>query len=295
MGHTHYRVSDRALRAADLGYYSKGVAEIFTQQKERKIHESMSSQNIDKRECRDSEAHPNTVPIILALDLTGSMGTIPHELIKDGLPTLMGNLIQKGLKDASLLFLGVGDHECDSYPLQVGQFESGDEELDMWLTRTYIEGGGGGNAGESYLLAWYFAANHTVTDSFEKRKQKGFLFTCGDEPCLKRIPKTAIKEIMGNTARGQAVSDVDLLSLAQEKYNVFHIHVLQGSAGKHSRDYWKELLGQNCIEVTDYKNIANVIVETILSHTENITKPVKQPKEKSPQIQEKIPIQEEIL
>ncbi|STD12570.1 hypothetical protein [Chryseobacterium carnipullorum] len=40
----------------------------------------------------------------------------------------MGGIIQGGVPDPALLFLGIGDHECDAYSLQVGQFESGDEE-----------------------------------------------------------------------------------------------------------------------------------------------------------------------
>jgi hypothetical protein len=136
---------------------------VFEQNRKRKIHESMDPKTIKLREARDSAEHPNVFPVILGLDLTGSMGSIPVYLIREGLPHIMGKLIQKGFNDASLLFVGVGDHENDDAPLQVGQFESGDDELDTWLTRTWVEGGGGGNAGESYLLAWYFAAKPTIT------------------------------------------------------------------------------------------------------------------------------------
>lgn len=294
MGHTSYCVEDRLMRSASLGYHTKSVDEIFTQQKERRIHDSMSPRNIDKRECRDSENHPNTVPIILALDTTGSMGSIPHELVKDGLPTLMGDLTQNGVEDASLLFLGVGDHECDSGPLQVGQFESGDKELDLWLTRTWIEGGGGGNAGESYLLAWYLAANHTVTDALEKRNKKGFLFTCGDEPCLKNLPKSVIKEIMGDTARGQIATAEELLAEAQKTYNVYHLHVLQGSAGTRSLSYWKELLGQNCIEVNNYKEIPKIIAKIVKDNVDNTTS-VKSTKASFKKEKEKTKESEEML
>lgn len=267
MGYTTYSTTDRRMRSESLGYYTRSRDEIFSQSKLHRVHDSMNPNGVDVRECRDSEKHPNALPIILALDHTGSMGHIPHELVKDGLPTLMGGLTQHGVPDASLLFLGIGDHEVDEWPLQIGQFESGDEELDMWLTRTYLEGGGGSNAGESYLLAWYFAANHTVADHFEKRKQKGFLFTVGDEPCLTSLPKSALKEIMGDTAKGQsAFSDKQLLKEAQKNYNVFHLHILQGSAGRRSLNYWKELLGQNCIPVENYEDVAKIISKTVKSN-----------------------------
>jgi hypothetical protein len=246
-------------------YNSASVGDIFTQNKERKAHETMLSQNLKKRECFDSETHPNTVPIILGLDVTGSMGKIPHELIKDGLPTLMGTLIQNGVEDASLMFVAVGDHECDRYPLQVSQFESGDTELDMWLTRTYIEGGGGGNKGESYHLVWQVAANHTVTDAWTKRNQKGFLITIGDEPVLRSLPKNAIKEIFKDSDDAQATLSVDeILEAAQEKWNVFHIHINHGYRSEDAEAGWKQLLGDRCKVTTDYKLIPQIVSEIIL-------------------------------
>lgn len=261
MGGTRYDFGAREDRAKKVGYASKSASEIFTQNALRMAHESMNPNGVIFREARDSDVHPNTVPIILGLDVTGSMGHIPHELIKEGLPKLMGGIIQGGVPDPALLFLGIGDHECDRYPLQVGQFESGDEELDMWLTRTYIEGGGGGNAGESYLLAWYFAAFHTKTDAFEKRGQKGLLFTVGDEPGLKTLPASAIKEIMGQGQ--QTYTHLELLAEAQKRYDVYHISVLHSGQAIDADVEWKELLGQNCLSIEDHREIPNVIKKII--------------------------------
>lgn len=267
MGYTSYSTTNRNLRATSRGYYTKSTDEIFEQNRKGEIHESMAPQKAKLRESRDSEVHPNTVPIILALDVTGSMGRIPHHLVKEGLPKIMGKIIQNGIPDPALLFLAIGDHEYDNYPLQVGQFESGDEELDTWLTRTYVEGGGGGNAGESYLLAWYYAAQHTQTDAFSKRGKKGFLFTIGDEPSLKSIPKNVINEQMGVTPQS-AYTDKELLALAQETYNVFHLHVLEGYSGERSLGYWKDMLGQNCIEITNYEDIPVKLAEIVMQNTE---------------------------
>ncbi|HCN49853.1 MAG TPA: hypothetical protein DIT10_12300 [Chryseobacterium sp.] len=261
MGGTRYDIDARYDRASKAGYRTKSAGEIFTQNAKRMAHESMNPYGVSFRESRDSEVHPHSVPIILGLDVTGSMGHIPHELIREGLPKLMGGIIQGGVPDPALLFLGIGDHECDGYPLQIGQFESGDEELDMWLTRTYIESGGGGNAGESYLLAWYFAAFHTRTDAFEKRKQKGLLFTVGDEPCLKTLPASAIREIMGTGQ--QTYTHHELLEEARKKYEVYHISVLHSDQAIRADKGWKELLGQNCISIEDYREIPNVIKNII--------------------------------
>lgn len=268
MGSTSYSTESRSIRSKSLGYTINHVDTIFTQNKERKIHESMDPKGVVVRECRDSEVHPNSIPIIIALDVTGSMGRIPHEMIKEGLPTMMNTLLEAGLDDASVLFLAVGDHTYDRAPLQVGQFESGDEELDMWLTRTWLESGGGANNGESYNLAWYFAARHTVTDSMEKRNTKGFLFTIGDEPVLPSIPKQAIAEIMGATPQA-SVSTPEILKEAQQKYNVFHLHLTELFTGVPSLSGWQSLLGQQCVEVKSYKKIAKTIADIVISHQEN--------------------------
>jgi hypothetical protein len=270
MGYTEYNLSSRKLRAATFDYASAPMDKTFTQQKERKAHESMIPKGVIRRECFDSDIHPLTVPILLGLDVTGSMRMVPHELIKNGLPTLMSTLIQRGLKDASLLFVAIGDHESDRYPLQIGQFESGDAELDMWLTRTYLEGGGGGNAGESYLLAYYFAAFHTEIDSFNKRGEKGFLITIGDEPPLMSLPASALKEIMGDAYNGQnsSYSIQTLLEAAQKKYHVFHIDVLHRGGTGNSE--WKKLLGQKCITVEDYTTIPTVVANLVADYTKEV-------------------------
>ena len=268
MGGSFYSFSDRSLRASSLGYHSKSADQIFEQNQKRRIHESMEPEKALIRESRDSENHPNSVPIILALDVTGSMGKIPHYLVKDGLPNMMANIIQRGVLDPQILFLAVGDHECDRYPLQVGQFESGDAELDLWLTRTYIESGGGGNEGESYLLAWYFGANHTVTDAWEKRRQKGFIFTIGDEPCLRSLPNSVVNEIMGQKPQS-SFTEKDLLQKAQERYNVYHLHIMEGSAGRRSLGYWKELLGDNCIQVNNHQDVSKVLADIVVQNVDN--------------------------
>lgn len=268
MGYTSYSNSDRGARAMTSGYATKAANDIFLQNKEGKTHESMLPRGIKFRECRDSETHPFTVPIQLYLDETGSMGRIPHELIKDGLPTLMSSLLENGVKDASLMFAGIGDHLRDGSYLQVGQFESGDKELDMWLERVYLEGNGGGNGGESYMLAWYFAAFHTIHDAWEKRGKKGFVITVGDEPCHRTLEIGAVRHMMGESAVGEVNYDwMELLEKARQKNHVYHIHIDHGSAPD-SR--WKEALGKNFVVITDHKAVARTISDIILSHKDEV-------------------------
>jgi hypothetical protein len=162
------------------------------------------------------------------------------------------------------MFGAIGDHECDRAPLQIGQFESGDAELDMWLTRTWLEGRGGGNAGESYLLAWYFGAFHVKTDAWLKRNTKGFLFTIGDEPCLPKLPRSAVQGIMGSTSVAQdTYTREQLLDEAQQENHVYHIHI---NHGRSVHPWWKEALGQNLIEIDDHRQVAKTISDIVLSH-----------------------------
>jgi len=266
MGSGSYSSTNRDARLmasfGDSDYYKKASpTEIF---KQRTINSAMNPFGVKIRESRDSKEHPNSLAILLALDVTGSMGSIPHHLVKEGLPNIMDSIIKSGIKDPQLLFLGIGDHECDNCPLQVGQFESSDELLDKWLTEIYLEGGGGGNEGESYLLAWYFASKHTSIDCFEKRGQKGFLFTIGDEPALKTIPKSMLKQIMGD-GEYEDGSVAKLLDKAKEKYNVYHIHMRQGSNGQRQEviDGWKQLLGKNLIIAERHEEVSDIITEII--------------------------------
>lgn len=265
MGSGSYSTVSRSARAETMGYATKSLHQTFTK---RSIDNAMDPKDVQIRESRDSEEHPNSVAIVLALDLTGSMGNVPHTLVKTGLPHIMDGIIQKGQPDPQLLFVGVGDHECDDAPLQVGQFESSDELLDKWLTDIYLEGGGGGNNGESYLLAWYFAGHRTSIDCFEKRKQKGFLFTIGDEPTLKTLPARDLKDIMGN-GQYQDFSASELLDKARESYNVYHIHTRETWNGKKQEiiDGWKQLMGDNLIEVQDSSEIAGIVADIVAEHT----------------------------
>lgn len=276
MGNQTYSVSNRSIRAVADNYATATTDALFTQQKERKIHELMDPKTIEMRVSHDSETNPLTMPIILGLDVTGSMGMIPDHLLREGLPKLMGSLVQHGVNDPALLFIAIGDHDCDDYPLQVAQFESGDKELDEWLRRVYIEKGGGGNNGESYLLAWYFAAFHTQTDSWEKRKKKGYLFTVGDEPCLEGITVQQLGRLMKNKVGEHAYTHQQLLERAKEQWNVYHLNIMQGTHGRSSIRGWRELLGDHLINIEDYTTIPQVMYETILEEEQRFSSSTNQ-------------------
>ena len=130
------------------------------------------------RECCDSEEHPNTVPVIFALDVTGSMGPTARACAAQ-INEIITSL-NKDYPDVQFMTMGIGDFACDEAPLQVTQFESDTRIFDQMMN-IYFEGRGGGNSYESYTAAWYFALHQCKLDCW-KRGKKGIIITMGDEP-----------------------------------------------------------------------------------------------------------------
>lgn len=128
--------------------------------------------------------------------------------------------------------------------------------------------GGGGNTGESYLLAWYFAAFYTSIDCLEKRKKKGFLFTIGDEPTLPDIAANDLRQIMGE-GQYESFHATTLLDKAREHYHVYHLHIKQTYAGsmQETMDGWKQLLGDHLIILEHHEEVSTVIPEIIADVT----------------------------
>lgn len=172
------------------------------------------------RECRDSEEHPNTIPVILALDVTGSMGSASARVARK-LNVIMTDLYNK-VKDVEFMVMGIGDFAYDSAPLQVSQFES-DIRIAEQLDKVYFEGHGGGNSYESYTGAWYFALNHTDCDCW-KRGKKGIIITMGDEPLNPYLPYKRLSEYIGDSLQGDVETE-ELYRDVTEKYDVYHLAV----------------------------------------------------------------------
>jgi hypothetical protein len=238
--------------------------ELFTNNTRRSASNFMLPNGVKFRESRDSDAHPESLSIAVFLDVTGSMGRIPEILVREKLGSLMDTLIAHGVEHPQVLFGGVGDHHCDGFPLQVGQFESGTTELDRWLTQLYLEGGGGGQIMESYSLAWLFCARHTSCDCYGKRGKKGFLFTIGDEANWDVLQADKLKAIMGYN-QADDLTDVQLLEEVKESYHVFHIHVNEAYYRDNPKilGYWKRMLGERCIVLDDYNAVAETIASTV--------------------------------
>ncbi|MCF1473637.1 hypothetical protein FS763_17070 [Agrobacterium vitis] len=234
----------------------------------RSLHDSLNPAKAKglMRESRDGAVNPSSNPIIIGLDVTGSMGTIPDYMVRDGLPAFFTNIYErKPVSDPHVMFMGIGDVVCDRAPLQVSQFEA-DIRIAEQLKDLFLEGGGGGNSSESYTLPWYFAAMHTSTDAFEKRGKKGFLFTVGDEEVPPLLKVEEIERVMGVRPQMDYTAE-QLLDLVSRRYHVFHVVVEQGSHFQsypdRVRNSWQSVLGQHVLMLSDYTKLAEVVVSTI--------------------------------
>lgn len=218
------------------------------------------------RESRDSPDNPDSTPVIVGLDVTGSMGMIAEAIARQGLRTLFESIYDRQpVPDPHIMFMGIGDATCDQAPLQVSQFEAdiriAEQLVDLWL-----EGGGGGNSSESYTLPWLFAALHTATDAWSKRGRKGYLFTIGDEEPPEVLTAREQRRVLGQGQRDLYTPDV--LRLASRQWEVFHIIVEQGShcqSGGLDRVVrkWTGLLGQRALRLADYTRLPEVIVSAM--------------------------------
>lgn len=235
--------------------------------KESSINKLFDPKGVMLRESRDSVDNPNSNAIILGIDVTGSMGMIAEALAIEGLGKLVeGILTRKPVDDPHIMVMAIGDAFCDRAPLQVSQFET-DIRIAEQLKSLWLEGGGGGNAFESYDIPWYFAGRRTAIDCFEKRGKKGYIFTVGDEPPPpKGISATDLNNIFGGGEQVDYTS-ADMLTLAQEKYNVFHVIVEQGSYARtrpaEVKNTWQQLLGKKAISLSDYTYMSEVILSVM--------------------------------
>ena len=226
------------------------------------------------RECVDSEEHPNVIPVIIGLDVTGSMGNA-CKTTANKLAVIVKSLYNQ-FKDIEIMFMGIGDFECDEAPLQVTQFES-DVRIAQQLDDLYMEHGGGGNSYESYTSAWYFALYRTKIDAITKRGQKGIIITMGDEPLNPTLPRNRFKQYLGLDEVSE-LNTKKLYKRVSEKFDVYHISVDddQNRYRRNNRyehevdDSFKAVLGQNYF-VSPIDDLDKTIVDCISKSVSNST------------------------
>lgn len=246
MGHGSYQSRDWDRLRSSRNINSQSTVRDLYQSRQMKDY--LNPLGVKYRESCDSLDNPASTAIIIGLDVTGSMGYLSEEIAKGALNRTMLEIYEKNpVTNPHIMFQAIGDSKSDEAPLQTTQFEA-DIRIAEQLLDVYFEGRGGGNGGESYLLSWYFAANHTKIDCYEKRKEKGFLFTIGDERCHPDLTDKEIRRVFGENHEGCTV--MQLFEDASKMYEVFHIVMKAGSyQSQHSGEAWKSLIGNRAIEL----------------------------------------------
>ncbi|RBO96282.1 hypothetical protein [Nocardia puris] len=267
MGYGHW--DDSAYRAGKTYRASRGIDDFgYTADMRAQPYASWTAHpDLDPlgvtRECRDSAEHGASLPIAVLFDVTGSMRQVPI-VMQDKLGKLHGLLQRKKYADdPQILFGAVGDADTDRVPLQVGQFES-DNRMDEQLRNILLEGGGGGQKSESYELAAYFMATHVVTDAWEQRGKRGYLFLIGDELNKPRLASRHIRGIIGDHVR----QDVRVESIYRELQQRWHVHYILPKQSSYYDDpeierHWTALLGQNFLKLDDPAAVCELIALTI--------------------------------
>jgi hypothetical protein len=245
-------------------YVGKKTEEVFTS---KRIDDMLNPFGVKIRESRDSDDNPESNAIILALDVTGSMGIIADNLARKGLGTVCDEFLKrKPVSNPHFMFQAIGDVRFDDAPLQVSQFEA-DDRMIQQLVKIYIEHGGGGNDSESYDFAWYFAGTHTSIDCWEKRKRKGYLFTIGDESTPHGLEKTHIKKVLGEDVESDLTAK-QCLAIAEKMYHVYHIIIAEGHYPQTEgidtvKAAWTNLMGQRAVVLSDHTKLAELVISII--------------------------------
>lgn len=254
--------------------YINGVATASLANSNYSTQEFYKASRLDKaldpykvmRECCDTEEHPETIPVIFGLDVTGSMGS-SLELVAKKLNEIMTRIYQE-VKDVEFMIMGIGDLYCDNAPIQISQFES-DIRIAEQLEKVYFERGGGGNGYESYTAAWYMGSRHCKLDCW-KRGKKGIIITLGDEPLNPYLPKAALNAATGDSVEAD-VETKNLYNEVIEKFDVYHLVVTDGGSSyqwhkRYIETSWTEYLDEEHLKYAKIDNLAEMVSEIITGH-----------------------------
>lgn len=218
------------------------------------------------RESCDSTEHPNSTPIIIGLDATGSMDDIVKDVAKGVGDTMIQIIERECVPDPQILFSVIDDYVTSSEKcIQVTQFES-DIRIAKQMHDLSFIGRGGGNSWESFADLWYFAAYRTRCDAI-KKKRKGILITIGDDGIQPTLGSEEVKEVFGAHLEERYIPIEQLYSRLSRDWEVFHISCTEGDTyhyhGSRVKECWDKLIGEHHILLDDSSKICEVIVSLL--------------------------------
>jgi len=210
-------------------------------------------------------ASDSPTPIVLCLDVTGSMGDWPL-IIWDKLPMLYGQIMmQEYIEDPHIAFCACGDIHGDKAPLQVSDFAAG-TELDRWLNSIFIEGGGGGDRDskahhESYEMAAYFFAFHCKLPN----RKKPLFFFMADETYYPKVTLGPVEHHIGDRWKGpKEIPSARVFKALRMNFNVFLLRKSYPGCDAEIRKNWEDVLGKGRIlELANPKAIVDAMLGVI--------------------------------
>ncbi|KAH3744605.1 hypothetical protein Pelo_14017 [Pelomyxa schiedti] len=260
--------SSSSAAATPAASYSSQSVEFFHQTARRtSVHPDLS--------CHQDMVCTHENAVVVALDMTGSMGTW-SKIIYDKLPMFFGQLQMQGyLHDPAISFAAIGDALVDtSGALQVTPFaQGGDIDTHMgklWLREAnhppygliHIRSGGG-NRVESYdLCAAYYALKTTV-------RGKGFFFITGDESIPALLQGSIIRQHLGLEHEDMPAKEI--FRLLRQKYNVYFIRKMCTDTfyapldrmNQEVEESWAPVVGERVIILNDPKAVVDVMLGVI--------------------------------
>lgn len=193
----------------------------------------------------------STHPVVVTIDHTGSMSSWPS-IFFEKLP-LLGKEVEHYAPDYAISFCVWGDAYCDTYPLQVRDFDAG-EKLDAHIASLYPEGNGGDSEEDPELAAYYYL-NHCKMD----KAVKPFYFIITDVDAHGKLSAEAIKKYTGDTAQASGLDTVSIFKKLSEKFTVYVL-----LKGRSARKYWADIFGEQRVkEVEEPRDIVELIIACI--------------------------------
>jgi len=225
-------------------YSSKGAAKREAGAARARVHgpRTYEGKNRPNEKIIDPRKHvrtESTNPLIIAIDVTGSMANWPFEIF-DRLP-LLYNTLSQYRDDLEICFAAIGDAACDQWPLQVTTFASS-FDLEQLLSSLYGEGGGG-DAPESYGLFAHWVNTHVAIPDLE---EEPFLIVFGDVTMHPKTPKSQVAHYLGD----KVSRDVDAIKAWNQvcsNWNPWFLRRPTGKPGDKVDIQWGKAIGEQKI------------------------------------------------
>ena len=199
----------------------------------------------------------STHPIVIAMDVTGSMGMWPGMLLERF--ALLGTEVGRYAPNYEICLTAFGDAYCDSAALQVPKFASG-PELEEICAKLYPEGNGGDTSEDPSLVAYYFLNHCKINEAV-----KPILLLITDAPCHTHLDASVIKKWTGDKV-DQNHDSIDLLKKLSEKFSVYVILRNNSSA-----EWWSGVYNPEQIKALyEPRDIIEMIIGIVASEVGEI-------------------------